>query len=87
MDMTKICLSFWSRKGGANRIRREEKEKKKKKKKRREEGRRNDQEEQRYGKIWIFVWKKSNHKPFFFFMNLGLKEPYLVYWWCLAVLD
>ena len=33
--------------------------------------------------------EKSNPKPFFFFffMNLGLKEPYLVYWWCLTVLD
>ena len=29
--------------------------------------------------------EKSNHKPIFL-MNLGLKEPYLVYWWCLAVL-
>ena len=23
----------------------------------------------------------------FFFINLGLKEPYLVYWWCLTILD
>ena len=70
MDKTKICLSFWSRKGRANRIRIEEKEKKK----RREEGRRKDQEEQRYGKVWIFIWKNQTINPFFFFfffMNLG----------------
>ena len=45
MDKTKIYLSFWSRKGRANRIRREEKEKKnkkKKKKKKRREGGRKD---------------------------------------------
>ena len=23
--------------------------------------------------------------PFFFFMNLGLKEPYLVYWMCFGL--
>ena len=35
-----------------------------------------------------FCMEKSNHKPIFcFLMNLGLKEPYLVFWWCLAVLD
>ena len=70
MDKTKICLSFWFRKGRANRIRREEKKKKKKKKKR-EEGRRKDQEEQRYGKVWIFVWKNQTINPFcflFFFL-------------------
>ena len=40
MDKTKICFSFWSRKGRANWIRRDEKEKKKKKKKKKkEEGR------------------------------------------------
>ena len=33
-----------------------------------------------------FCMEKSNHKPIFL-MNLGLKEPYLVYWWCLAILD
>ena len=42
----------------------------------------------------IFVWiiglldfciEKSNHKPFFFFMNLGLKEPYFVYWLCFGL--
>ena len=38
------------------------------------------------GESMDFCMEKSNHKPFFF-MNLGLKEPYLVYWWCLAVLD
>ena len=42
--------------------------------------------------VWIiglfdFVWKNQTINPFFFFMILGLKEPYLVYWWCLAVLD
>ena len=80
MDKTKICLSFWYRKGRANRIRREEKEKKK----RREEGRiKKSKGMEKYGFFYI---KKSNHKPFFL-MNLGLKEPYLVYWWCLAVLD
>ena len=41
-----------------------------------------------YGFLWIsldtyidfygFVCKKSNHKPIF--DELGLKEPYLVYW-------
>ena len=41
--------------------------------------------------VWIielldFCMEKSNHKPIFL-MNLGLKEPYLVYWWCLVVLD
>ena len=82
MDKTKICLSFWSRKGRANRIRREEKEKKKKKKKkkRREEGRRKDQEEQRYGKVWIFVWKNQTINPFFFFFffdEFGLKKTLL----------
>ena len=43
-----------------------------------------------YGFLWIsldtcidfygFVWKKSNHKPIF--DELGLKEPYFVYWLC-----
>ena len=38
--------------------------------------------------VWFLGMEKSNNKPFFFFfMNLGLNEPYLVYWWCLAVLD
>ena len=37
MDKTKIYLSFWSRKGRANRIRREDKAKEKKKKKKRRE--------------------------------------------------
>ena len=23
--------------------------------------------------------------PYFFFMNLGLKEPYLVYWFCFVL--
>ena len=64
MDKTKICLSFWSRKGRANWIRREENEKKKKKK-RREEGRRKDQEEKRYGKVWIFERKNQTINPFF----------------------
>ena len=45
-----------------------------------------------YDLVWIiglldFGMDKSNHKPIFFFINLGLKEPYLVYWWCLVVLD
>ena len=30
--------------------------------------------------------EKSNHK-LIFLINLGLKESYLVYWWCLTVLD
>ena len=38
----------------------------------------------KYEFLWIcldFVWrKKSNHKPNF--DDLGLKEPYLVYWLC-----
>ena len=37
--------------------------------------------------VWFLGMEKSNNKPIFFFMNLGLNEPYLVYWWCLAVLD
>ena len=48
------------------------------KKKKQEEGRRKEK---------IKVWKNQTINPFFFLMNLGLKEPYLVYWWCLVVLD
>ena len=36
--------------------------------------------------VWFLGMEKSNHKPIFF-MNLGLNEPYLLYWWCLAVFD
>ena len=75
MHKTKICLSFWSRKGRTNRIRREEKEKKKKNKKRREEGRRKDQEEQMYGKLWIFVWKNRTRNLFFY--EFGSKRTLL----------
>ena len=54
-----------------------------------EEKRRRKKEGSRREKVWKsmdFCMEKSNHKPFFF-MNLGLKEPYLVYWWRFAVLD
>ena len=60
---------------------------------RREEKRRRRGRSRRRAKGMELVWndmicmEKSNHKPLFFFMNLGLKEPYLVYWWCLVVLD
>ena len=67
------------------------------KKKREEEKKKRKKKKKRKGMetmilVWIiglldFCMEKSNHKSFFFFMNLGLKEPYLVYWWCLAVLD
>ena len=34
--------------------------------------------------FWTLVWKKNQTiNPFL--MNLGLKEPYLAYWWCLVV--
>ena len=38
--------------------------------------------------VWMlwFVLKNQTINPFFL-MNLGLKEPYLVYWWCFIVLD
>ena len=39
--------------------------------------------------FWAFVWnclmKKKQKTLFFFFMNLGLKEPYLVYWLCFGL--
>ena len=44
-----------------------------------------------YDLIWIIglldlgMEKNQTINPFL--INLGLKEPYLVYWWCLAVLD
>ena len=47
------------------------------KKKKQEEGRRKEK---------IKVWKNQTINPFFFY-EFGLKESYLVYWWCLAVLD
>ena len=47
------------------------------KKKKQEEGRRKEK---------IKVWKNQTINPFFF-MNLGLKEPSLEYWWCFEVLD
>ena len=74
MDKTKICLSFWSRKGRANRIRREKKEKKKKKKTRREEGRRKKKGSRR-AKVWIFVWKNQTINPFFY--EFGSKRTLL----------
>ena len=30
--------------------------------------------------VYVFVWEYQSINPFL--MNLGLKEPYLVYWWC-----
>ena len=30
--------------------------------------------------VYVFVWENQTINPFL--MNLGLKEPYLVYWWC-----
>ena len=46
-----------------------------------------------YGFLWIildtcidfykFVWKNQTINPCF--MNLGLKEPYLVYWLCFGL--
>ena len=30
--------------------------------------------------VYVFVWENQIINSFF--MNLGLKEPYLVYWWC-----
>ena len=43
-----------------------------------------------YGLVWILVYismdlyeKKSNHKPIF--DDLGLKEPYLIYWLCFGL--
>ena len=34
--------------------------------------------------FWTFVWKKNQTiNPFL--MNLGLKEPYLVYWLCFGL--
>ena len=40
----------------------------------------------KYGFLWIsldFVWKNQTINPFL--MNLGLKEPYLVYWQCFGL--
>ena len=31
--------------------------------------------------VFVFVWENQTINPFL--MNLGLKEPYLIYWWCL----
>ena len=30
--------------------------------------------------VYVFVWENQTINPFL--KNLGLKEPYLVYWWC-----
>ena len=30
--------------------------------------------------VYIFVWENQTINSFL--INLGLKEPYLVYWWC-----
>ena len=30
--------------------------------------------------VYVFVWENQTINPFL--MNLGLKEPYLVYWSC-----
>ena len=44
-----------------------------------------------YDLVWIIglldfgIEKNQTINPFL--MNLGLKEPYFVYWWCLTVLD
>ena len=58
----------------------EEKRKRRRRRKRRREGRRKPRKVWNalilYGKVWIFVWKILTINPFFFFfMNLGLKEP------------
>ena len=34
--------------------------------------------------FWTLVWKK-NQTIYPFLMNLGLKEPYLVYWLCFGL--
>ena len=31
-------------------------------------------------RVYVFVWENQTINPFL--INLGLKEPYLVYWWC-----
>ena len=36
-------------------------------------------QKERRRKEKIKVWKNQTINPFFFLMNLGLKEPYLVY--------
>ena len=33
--------------------------------------------------IYVFVWENQTINPFL--MNLGLKEPYLVYWLCFGL--
>ena len=44
-----------------------------------------------YDLVWIIglldfgMEKNQTINPFF--MNLGLKEPYLVYWWCLTIVN
>ena len=43
-------------------------------------------QEERRRKQNIKVWKNQTINPFFL-MNLGLNEPYLVYWLCLVVLE
>ena len=30
--------------------------------------------------VYVFVWENQTINPFL--INFGLKEPYLVYWWC-----
>ena len=30
--------------------------------------------------VYVFVWENQTINSFL--MNLGLKEPYLAYWWC-----
>ena len=77
MGKTKICLSFWSRKGRANRIRRRRREEKK------EEGRiKKRKGKKKYGFLYTsmdamvcieLIWKNQTINPFFFFMILGLK--------------
>ena len=70
MDKTKICLSFWYRKGRANRIRREEKEKKK----RREEGKiKKSKGMEKYG----FLYRKNQTINPFFFNEFGSKRTLL----------
>ena len=83
----KISQLFWLKLGHPDK--RERKEEKRRKEEEKKKGRRRRRRKKEKIKVWKsmdFCMEKSNHKPIFL-MNLGLKEPYLVYWWCLAVLD
>ena len=100
-DKTKINISFWYLGIDKNGYR--EKKREEKGRRRRRRGEEKEEEKKikgiefvkfcmaKYGFLYtsmdaMVCMEKSNHKPIFL-MNLGLKEPYLVYWWCLAVLD